>query len=357
LIGLPGKRCTKPTNQLSRSTLHKQQKNQPTIATQQTPPQKHTTIPADMLTLHLGDRSRHFKQLNLLQRHRLARSDNDPLSATSHQHELHRDTLLLLHDILTQEWSILNLQRRFLQSRASYFEFISKTDVVEKLLAALWAYEKCLTHRAFYDPRGVVKYDPKEFESRLFGTVATLHLLGSPSSSGLPSSDPSKVPSVRYGAVRGPVRTGWNCTREAESWRANMHILLDPGKGKLRVKEWEYEAVGLLADGLISVTFLDGEGEDAREISLDEALPREVVDHFAEENVDDGVVFDMGFLKAEIRLSFRMKRSCRGSGVVEAGDGGDGGDAGGDDAAVVVSEQRPPISLRLRSKVAETVKD
>jgi hypothetical protein len=304
-----------------------------------------------MLTLHLGDRSRHFKQLNLLQRHRLARRDNDPLLAASRQHELHRDTLLLLHDILTQEWSILNLQRRFLQSRASYFEFIPKTDVVERLLAALWAYEKCLTHRAFYDTQGVVKYDLEEFESRLFGAVRALHLLDSPSSSsGPPSSDPSRVPSVRYGVVRGPVRTGWNCAREAETWRANKDVLLDPGKGKLRVVEWEYEAVGLLVDGLISVTFFDGEGEDAREISLDEALPREVVDHFAEEAVDDGVVFDMGVLKAEVGLSFRMK-SCRASGVVEAR-----GDAGGGDA-VVVSEQRPPISLRLRSKVAETVMD
>jgi hypothetical protein len=132
--------------------------------------------------------------------------------------------------------------------------------------------------------------------------------------------------------VRGPVRTGWNCTREAETWRANRDVLLDPGKGKLRVEEWEYEAVGFLVDGLISVTFFDGEREDAREISLDEALPREVVDHFAEEDVDDGVVSDMKVLKAEVGLSFRMK-SGRGSGVVEVG-----GDTGGDDNAVVVSE-------------------
>jgi hypothetical protein len=304
-----------------------------------------------MLTLHLGDRARHFKQLNLLHRHRLACHDNDPLSATSRQHELHRDTLLLLHDILTQEWSILNLQRRFLQSRTSYFESIPKSDVVERLLAALWAYEKCLTHRAFYDPQGIVKYDLEEFESRLFGAMAALHLLGFSSSSGPPSSDPSKVPSVRFGVVRGPVRTGWNCTREAETWRANRDVLLDPGKGKLRVEEWEYEAVGFLVDGLISVTFFDGEREDAREISLDEALPREVVDHFAEEDVDDGVVFDMKVLKAEVGLSFRMK-SGRGSGVVEVG-----GDTGGDDNAVVVSEQRAPIRLRLRTKAAETVMD
>jgi len=299
-----------------------------------------------MPTLHLGDKSRHFKQLNLLQRHRLARR-NDPRSA--YQQEPHSITLSRLHEILTQEWSILNLQRRFLQSRAAFFEYVPKSDVVEKLLAALWAYEKCLTHQAFYDPRGVVEYGLEEFEKRLFGAVAALHSLGpAPSStpSGPGSESPSKIPSVRFGVVRGPVRTGWNCTREAETWRDHMDVLLDPGKGKLKIKEWEHEAVGFLVDELISITFVDGEGEDARQVSLDEALPREVVEHFAEEDVDGGAVFDMDALKAEVGLSFRMKNGC-GSGVVDVE-----GDAGDDDAAVV-SEQR--ISIRLRLRSSETV--
>jgi hypothetical protein len=294
-----------------------------------------------MPILHLGEKSRHFKQLNLLQRHRLARR-NDPLSA--HQREGHRTTLLRIHGILTQEWSILNLHRRFFQSRASYVQFIPKSDVVEKLLAALWAYEKCLTHQALYDPRGAVRYDLAEFECRMFGAVEALHLLGS---SG-PSSSPSSGihPSVRFGVVRGPVGTGWKCTKEGETWTANMKILLDPGKGKLRVKEWEYEAVGSLVDGLISVTFFDGEGDDARQVSPDEALPREVMDHFTtreDDKMDEGVVFDMDALRGETGLSFRMRQSWIQGGVVEVG-----GDAGGD--AAMASEQRPPIRLSLRSR-------
>lgn len=59
-----------------------------------------------------------------------------------------------------------------------------------------------------------------------------------------------------------------------------MRVLLDPGKGKLRVKEWEREALGMLIDGLVSVSFVDGDGEEARRVGLDEALPREVLDHF-----------------------------------------------------------------------------
>ena len=298
-----------------------------------------------MPTLHLGDKSRHFKQLNLLHRYRLARR-NDPLSA--YQSGTHRITLSQLHEILTQEWSILNLHRRFLQSRASYVEFIPKSNVVEKLLSALLAYEKCLTHQAFYNPQGVVKYDLRDFEERLFGAVAALHSLGSTSSAGTPSSElPLKIPAVRFGVMRGPVGTGWKCTREGETWRANVKILLDPGKGKLKMKEWEYEAVGLLVDGLISVTFVDGEGEDARQLSLDEALPRDVLDHFAVvevEKTDEGVVFDMDVLGGETGLSFRLKRSWSEGGVVEAqGDAGDG-------AAAAMSEQRFPIRLSLGSR-------
>jgi hypothetical protein len=301
-----------------------------------------------MPTLHLGDKSRHFKQLNILHRHRIARR-NDPLSA--YQSGPHRITLSQLHEILTQEWSILNLHRRFLQSRASYVEFIPKSDVMEKLLSALLAYEKCLTHQAFYNPQGVVKYDLREFEERLFGAVTALHSLGSTSSAGTPSSPsselPLKIPAVRFGVMRGPVGTGWKCTREGETWRANMKILLDPGKGKLRMKEWEYEAVGLLVDGLISVTFVDGEGEDARQLALDETLPRDVLDHFAVvevEKMDEGVVFDMDVLGGETGLSFRLKKSWSEGGVVEIeGDAGDG-------AAAVVYEQRAPICLSLHSR-------
>ena len=129
-----------------------------------------------------------------------------------------------------------------------------------------------------------------------------------------------------------------------------MEILLDPGKGKLMVKEWEYEAVGMLVDGLLSVIFFDGQGEDARQVSLDKALPREVMLHFAEveaEETGKGMVFDMDVLEAEVGLSFRMK-SCRQGGII-----GFEGDAGHD--TIMLSEQRTPISLRPRSKAAETV--
>ena len=190
-----------------------------------------------------------------------------------------------------------------------------------------------------------MKYDLEEFECRLFGAVDALHLLGS---SGPWSSPSSGIhPSVRFGVVRGPAGTGWKCTKEGETWTANMKILLDPGKGKLRVKKWEYEAVGSLVDGLISVTFFDGEGDDARQVSLDEALPREVLQHFAipeDEKMDEGLVFDMSALSGETGLSFRMKNSWSESGVVEVG-----GDAG-DDAAVA-PEQRPPIRLSLAAEV------
>jgi len=298
-----------------------------------------------MPTLHLGDRSRHFKQLQRLQSHRLARR-SDPLSA--YQYEGHLTALTRLNEILTQEWSILLLRRRFFQSRQSYVEFIPRCDVVTKLLTVLEAYEKCLTHQALYNPRGAVKYDLTEFEQRLFGAVEALNLLGSSSSDS--GSDLPKTAPLRYGIVRGPKRTGWMCTREGETWRANMAVLLDPGKGKLRVREWEHEDVGFLVDGLISVTFSDGEGEDARAIPLAEALPREVVDHFVEaedKQMCKGVVFHMDFLVAENGREIEMK-SCRENGIVEIE-----GEGAGD--AIVGSEQRSPIHLRFRSRVAKTV--
>lgn len=248
-----------------------------------------------------------------------------------------------------QDWSILLLRRRFFQSRASYVEFIPRSDVVAKLLTALEAYEKCLTHQALYNPRGDVKYDLEEFESRLFGAVEALNLLGSPSSD--PESVPSKTAPLRYGAVRGPKRTGWMCTRESETWRANMTVLLDPGKGKLRVREWKYEDVGFLVDGLISVTFFDGEGEDAGKFELGEALPKKVVDHFVKadgEEMRKGVVFDMDAVVVEEDGREIKMKSCRESGVVES-EGGSGDDT------VAVSEQRSPVRLRLRGRAVNKV--
>lgn len=118
-----------------------------------------------------------------------------------------------------------------------------------------------------------------------------------------------------------------------------MRVLLDPGKGKLRVKEWEREALGMLIDGLVSVSFVDGDGEEARRVGLDEALPREVLDHFGG---GGDVVFDMDALEVKDGREIKVKSDCEG-GVAKIG-GEDG------DHAVVVSEQRTPIRLRLRSR-------
>ena len=209
-----------------------------------------------MPILLLGNKRRQFKQLAVLQQCRLNRA-NDPLSA--YQRDDHRTALLLVSDILKQEWSYLLFERRFLQDTRTFTETFTKTQVVDKLLAALETYEKCLTHQAA-DPSGV-KYDLSELESRLSVAIETVHTLGQ---------------SVKYEAVEIP-KTSWKCTKEYEGWKANWRDMMDPLKGKLRVRERDVPEFGTLIDGDMTVTFCDEFGEEMEEVSLTETLPTELV--------------------------------------------------------------------------------
>jgi len=63
---------------------------------------------------------------------------------------------------------------------------------------------------------------------------------------------------------------------------------------------------------LISINFLDGEGEDVAKLELGEALPKELMDHFAQagdQDMREGVVFDMGALATENERPSKMKSS------------------------------------------------
>ena len=209
-----------------------------------------------MPILLLGNKRRQFKQLAVLQQCRLNRA-NDPLSA--YQRDDHRTALLLVSDILKQEWSYLLFDRRFLQDTRTFTETFTKTQVVDKLLAALETYEKCLTHQAA-DPSGV-KYDLSELESRLSVAIQTVHTLGQ---------------SVKYEAVEIP-KTSWKCTKEYEGWKANWRDMMDPLKGKLRVRERDVPEFGTLIDGDMTVTFCDELGKETEEVPLTETLPAELV--------------------------------------------------------------------------------
>lgn len=212
-----------------------------------------------MPILLLGNKRRQFKQLAVLQQYRLNRA-NDPLSA--YQRDDHRTALLLVSDILKQEWSYLLFERRFLQDTRTFTETLTKTQVVDKLLAALETYEKCLTHQAF-DPSGV-KYDLSDLESRLSVAIETLHTLGQ---------------SAKYEAVE-IAKTSWKCTKEYEGWKANWRDMLDPLKGKLRVKERDVPELGTLLDGGMTVTFCDEFGEETEEVPLADTLPTELMASF-----------------------------------------------------------------------------
>jgi hypothetical protein len=212
-----------------------------------------------MPILLLGNKRRQYKQLAVLQQYRLNRA-NDPLSA--YQRDDHRTALLLVSDILKQEWSYLLFERRFLQDTRFFTETFTKTQVVDKLLAALETYEKCLTHQAI-DPTGV-RYDLSEFERRLCLAIQTVHELGQ---------------SVKYEAVEIP-KTSWKCTKEYEGWKANWRDMLDPLKGKLRVRERDIPELGTLLDGEMTITFDDEFGDETKEVPLIDTLPTELVASF-----------------------------------------------------------------------------
>ena len=213
-----------------------------------------------MPILLLGNKRRQYKQLAVLQQYRLNRA-NDPLSA--YQRDDHRTALLLVSDILKQEWSYLLFERRFLQDTRTFTETSTKTQVVDKLLAALETYEKCLTHQAI-DPN-CVRYDLSEFERRLSLAIQTVHELGE---------------SVKYEAVEIP-KTSWKCTKEYEGWKANWRDMLDPLKDKLRFKERDVPEFGTLVDGDMTVTFCDEFGEET-DVPLADTLPTELVASFGQ---------------------------------------------------------------------------
>lgn len=221
-----------------------------------------------MPILLLGNKRRQFKQLAVLQQYRLNRA-NDPLSA--YQRDDHRTALLLVSDILKQEWSYLLFERQFLQDTRTFTETFTKTQVVDKLLAALETYEKCLTHQAV-DPSGV-KYDLSDLESRLSVAIETLHTLGQ---------------SAKYEAVE-IAKSSWKCTKEYEGWKANWRDMMDPLKGKLRVRERDVPELGTLIDGGFTVTFCDELGEETAEVALTETLPTELMASFDQglERADD----------------------------------------------------------------------
>lgn len=204
---------------------------------------------------------RQFKHITLLQHYRLARR-HDPLSAP--QRKNHRTALILLHDILKQDWTVLILKRRFLNSTRFYTAYISRTEVVDKLLSALTAYEQVLTYQAAESQR--VRYDLAEFERNLFAAIYELHLQGSRG--------------VVRQVVGRPVK-GWECLSEYQSWRENRRLLVDRSYGKVRIREWEAVEVGRLMDGEVTVDSFDGEGGFLHGVEkLRDVLPRELVERF-----------------------------------------------------------------------------
>jgi DNA-binding HxlR family transcriptional regulator len=214
-----------------------------------------------MPTLLLGNKIRQYRQLAVLQQCRLNRN-NDPFSA--YQREHHRAALQLVSDILKQEWSFLLLERRFLQDSRTFTLYLIQVQVVDKLLEALEAYERCLTHQALDPSR--VRYDLTEFEGNLGEAITTIITVGQ---------------DVLYEAVERP-KTSWKCTKEYEGWKGSWRELVDPLKGKLRVSERDFPELGRLIDGNITVTFCDEDGEGVDELPLSATLPEELVGTFNE---------------------------------------------------------------------------
>lgn len=237
---------------------------------------------------------RQFNHLQSLQRRRLARS-NDPLSA--HQHEHHRTALLLVYDMLKQHWSVLCLLRQFRDSFHRWTDFRSRAEVVDALLAALEAYEDALTHQAAEPDE--VRYDFEGFEKVLFGAISTLHAAGSQK--------------VLYDKVRLP-RVGWQCLEEAEGWMRTRKLLVHAANGKVRMREWEHEEVGIVLDGRFTVSFFDPEEEVEREVALSEALSSELVGAYEGEVDDSGDSSDSsdgqgGEVKLRVRIP-QIRNAC-----------------------------------------------
>lgn len=237
------------------------QKHSNSLATNDTSTQHShlTSLIDNMPKLLLGNKIRQFKQLVVLQQCRLDRKD-DPISA--YQREAHRAALMLVSDILKQQWSYLLFERPFLQDSRTFTATFTKAEVADALLAALEVYEKCLTHQA--KDTDSVRYDLAEFERRLAVAIGAVHTLGQ---------------TVSYEAVERP-KTSWKCMAEYEGWKGNWRDMMDPSKGKVRASESEVPELGCLIDGNMTVTFYDESGEDMEEVPLSDALPAELVSGF-----------------------------------------------------------------------------
>lgn len=288
-----------------------------------------------MPILLLGNKIRQFKQLAVLQQCRLNRF-SDPLSA--YQREDHRTALQLVSDILKQEWSFLLIERRFLRDTRTYTEYLTKAQVADKLLAALEAYEKCLTHQAAQP--AFVRYDLAEFERNLAAAVSTVYTIGQ---------------TVLYEAIERP-RTSWKCTKEYEGWKGSWRDMMDPLKGKLRVRETDVPELGRLIDGNITVTFCDENGEGVEDFPLVDTLPEGLVDTFDEAFKHAGsaeLKMEPQVVKAEAagspmipqgrrEFTFRPKSMNKFDAIKIEGDG--------DILTPVVLETRPSVRLTLRRK-------
>lgn len=134
--------------------------------------------------------------------------------------------------------------------------------MVDKFLAALVAYEKCLTHQAA-DTNGV-RYDLADFERSLGSAISTVHDAGK---------------AVYYEAVGIP-KASWACVQEYQGWKANRRDLMNPSIGKLRITQSEVPEFGNLMDGRFTVTFSDEAGEDAEELPLGDTLPEKLMETF-----------------------------------------------------------------------------
>jgi hypothetical protein len=306
-----------------------------------------------MPILLIGNKRRQFQQLAALRQCRLNRA-NDPLSA--YQREGHRTALLLVSDILKQEWSYLLLERRFLQDSRTFTETFTKTQVADKLLAALQTYEKCLSHQAADPSR--VRYDLSGLERRLTVAIQMVHTLGQ---------------SVNYEAVERP-KTSWKCTKEYEGWKASWHDMMNPLKGKLRVRERDVPDFGDLMDGGMTVTFWDEFGEEMDEVPLSKTLPAELIENFDQTLKHAGTVdrkmenepqipkvkkaaplavpqgrSNVGFgPKSSVSFSTKLEDESERAATTKV-------ENQTDEIELVAPEKRPPVRLIIRRKKADLV--
>lgn len=210
----------------------------------------------------------------------------------------------------------------------SYTEYLSKSDVIDKLLAALESYEDCLSHQAARPDD--VRYDLTEFERKLSVALLEVHEMGSKS------------------LLRGPVdrpKAGWQCMREAQTWEANHVHLKDPEKRKLRAQEWVVPELGELMDGVMTVTFLGEEGEESSDVSLVDTLPGSLKKRCAQAGEEAMKAKDQQMslrVPQSTRLTLRAKSNFEAA-IVKLEQ-----DQDADTAESVKSEDRPPVRLVLR---------